>query len=177
MYFDVRQNWWLLLLRGIAALIFGILALFWPEAVLEVLVIIFGAFLLVDGLLLSLYALRNRMNMTSWFGLFFTGLIGVAAGVVAFLWPEVTAVAFILLFAVWAIASGFLQTLIALPRRRHMNGGWLWVLAGLLTLLVGVMLFFWPKVGLVAVAWLIGAYAVIYGIFLIWLGLRARTTV
>lgn len=177
MYFDVRQNWWLLVIRGVAALTFGTLALLWPEAVLEVLVIIFGTFFFVDGLLLSIYAFRNRLNIGSWFGMLLTGLVGIAAGGVALLWPEVTAVAFILLFAIWAIVSGLLQTMIALPLRRHINGGALWVVAGMLTLVVGLMVFFWPRASLVALTWLIGCYAIVYGFFMIWLGLRAKTTV
>ncbi len=177
MYFDVRQNWWLLVIRGVAALIFGALALAWPEAVVEVLVMIFGAFFLVDGLLLSIYAFRNRMNMGPWFGLLITGLVGVAAGAVALLWPGVTAVAFVLLFAIWAIVSGLLQTMIAMPMRRHLNGGWLWVLAGMLTLVVGLIVFFWPRVGLIALTWLIGIYAILYGLFNVWLGMSVKTSV
>jgi len=177
MYYNVRQNWWLLLVRGIAATALGVIALAWPQIALDALVMLFGIFFFADGLLLSAYAFQNRMNISSWFPLLITGLLGIAAGAVAFLWPTVTAVAFILLFAVWAIASGFLQTLIAVPLRRRINGGWLWIVTGILTLLVGLMLFFWPRAGLVALAWVIGIYAAVYGIFTIWLSLRLRTHV
>ncbi|HEX6557154.1 MAG TPA: DUF308 domain-containing protein [Ktedonobacteraceae bacterium] len=151
------------LFRGLAAIIFGVLTLVWPKISLVVLVLLFGVFAVVSGITAVAAALRNRGN-EGWGFLLFEGILGILAGVVALIWPGITAYAFLFLIAAWAIIIGITE--LVAPLAFPMSGGRavLMALAGLVSIVFGVVIAAQPASGLLAVVWLIGIYAIVFGV-------------
>jgi uncharacterized membrane protein HdeD (DUF308 family) len=170
---SMAPSWWALLLRGVAAVIFGILAFIWPDITFTALVLLFGAYALVDGVFGLVGAFRTQGNRR--WALLLEGILGIAAGLVAFLWPGAASFALIFIIAGWAVATGILEILAAIRLREEIEGEWVLFLSGLLSVAFGILVALWPAAGLVAVTWMIGAYAVLFGILLIVLGLRVRS--
>ena len=168
----LAQNWWTLALRGLAAVIFGILAYVWPDITFTVLVLFFGAYALWDGVFALIGAFRTA-GERRWM-LILEGLVGIAAGIVTFIWPGAATLAILTIIAAWAIVTGVFEIIAAIRLREEIEGEWLMLLSGLLSVLFGIALAIWPAAGLVAVTWMIGAYAIIFGILLIVLGFRLR---
>jgi uncharacterized membrane protein HdeD (DUF308 family) len=165
-------NWWALLLRGIAAVLFGLAALFWPGLTLFVLIVFFGAYALVDGILAIVAGIRGSEG-SRWL-LLAEGVLGVLTGLVAFFWPGMTAMVLLFLISAWAIFTGLLKVVMAIAFRREIENEWLMGLSGVLSVLFGVVIAVWPGAGLLSLVWLVGIYALIFGVALIVLGLRAR---
>ena len=151
------------LFRGIAAILFGILTFVWPQLTLAVLVLLFGVFAVISGITAVAVALRNREEQ-GWGLLLFEGILGILAGVVALVWPGITALAFLYLLAAWAIIIGIIE--VVAPLSFPMRGGraLLMVLAGLVSIVFGIIIAAQPASGLLAVAWLIGVYAIVFGV-------------
>jgi uncharacterized membrane protein HdeD (DUF308 family) len=165
-------NWWALLLRGIAAVLFGLAALFWPGLTLVVLIVFFGAYALVDGVFAIVAGIRGSEG-SRWL-LLAEGVLGVLAGLVAFFWPGMTAMVLLFLISAWAIFTGLLKVVMAIAFRRRIENEGLMGLSGVLSVLFGVVLAVWPGAGLLSLVWLVGIYALIFGVALIVLGFRAR---
>ena len=170
---SLARYWWMVVLRGAVAVLFGLLALIWPDITLLALVILFGAYALVDGVFALVAAFGPRAEGRR-FWLALQGIAGIAIGAVTFIWPTITALALVYVIAVWAIVTGVLQIMAAIRLRREMRGEWLLALSGVLSVVVGIILLIWPGSGAVGLVLLIGAYAVVFGIALIGLGLRLR---
>jgi uncharacterized membrane protein HdeD (DUF308 family) len=168
----LATNWWALLLRGIAAVLFGLAALFWPGLTLFVLIVFFGAYTLVDGIFAIVAGLRGS-GSRRWL-LLAEGVLGVLAGLIAFFWPGITALVLLYVIVAWAIFTGILKVVMAIWLRREIENEWLMVLSGVLSVLFGVILAVLPGVGLLSLVWLIGIYALIFGVALIVLGFRVR---
>ncbi|MGZ3361307.1 MAG: HdeD family acid-resistance protein [Xanthobacteraceae bacterium] len=169
------QNWWLFTLRGVLGIIFGILALIFPGPTILSLVLLFSAYMLVDGIFGIISAVRAiRRKEDRWGLLIFEGLLDIATGAVAFLWPGLTVVAFVWLIAAWAIVSGGLMTAAGL-RLNIEHGRWWLVLGGLLSLAYGVLLIITPLIGAVVFAWWLGAYALVFGVALVIFSLKLRS--
>jgi uncharacterized membrane protein HdeD (DUF308 family) len=164
----------MLLFRGIAAVLFGILTLVWPKLSLAVLVLLFGVFAVVSGITAVAAALRNREEQ-GWGFLLFEGILGILAGVVALVWPGIVALAFLYLLAAWAILTGILE--LVAPLAFPMRGGRavLMVLAGLLSIVFGILIAAQPSSGLLAVVWLIGVYAIVFGVMYIGMYFQSRS--
>lgn len=171
----LARNWGWVLLRGVAALIFGLLALFNPGITLVVLVILFGSYAIVDGIFTIISAIANRQGEPHWVALLINGLVSLAIGIVTFLWPGITALALLFLIAAWAVITGILEIATAVRLRAVLRGEWLLILAGALSILFGVLLFAAPGAGALAVVLWIGAYACVFGILLIVLAFRLRS--
>lgn len=170
----LAENWWLLLLRGVAAIVFGVLAFIWPGVTLAVLVLFYGAFALVDGAFALAAAIMGKGGMGPRWWLAIVGLLGIGAGVLTFLWPGITALVLLVFIAAWSIMSGIFQIIGAIQLRREIDNEWLLVVAGLMSVVFGILLLAWPATGLLALVWLIGTYAVLYGALLVGLALRLR---
>ena len=168
----LSQNWWTLVLRGVAAVLFGIWAFVWPDITLTVLVLLFGAYALWDGVFALIGAFRTQ-GERRWM-LILEGVVGVATGLVTFLWPGAATLALLTIIAAWAIITGIFEIIAAIRLRAEIEGEWFMMLSGLLSVLFGIALEVWPVAGLVAVTWMIGSYAIIFGILLIILGFRLR---
>jgi uncharacterized membrane protein HdeD (DUF308 family) len=163
--------WWALLLRGIAAVLFGLAALFWPDETLWVLIVFFGAYALVGGIF-SIVA--GMADATRRWLLVTEGALGVVAGSIAFFWPGLTALVLLYVIAGWAIFTGVLEIMSAISLRREIDNEWMMILGGALSVLFGIILAVLPGVGLLSLTWLIGLYALIFGIAFIVLGFTVR---
>ena len=169
------RYWWAVALRGALAVVFGVLALIWPDITLRALVLLFGFYALVDGLLaLAALLLGGRLvgQRRGW--LVVEGVAGIAAGVFTFLWPGITALVLLYLIAVWAVATGVLEVAVAVYLRRELRGEWLLVLGGIASMAFGVLLAVRPGEGAIAVVWVLGVYALVFGAALVALGVRLR---
>jgi uncharacterized membrane protein HdeD (DUF308 family) len=170
------RNWWALALRGVAAILFGILAFAWPGITLFVLVLFFGAYMLVDGIFAIVAAVRAAGEEDRWWLLLIEGILGVLAGLVAFFWPGLTALALLYFIAAWAIVTGIMEIVAAIRLRQEIEGEWALGLSGLLSVIFGILLVVLPApAGLLSLVWLVGAYAVATGVLLLILAFRVRS--
>jgi uncharacterized membrane protein HdeD (DUF308 family) len=169
-----RLNWWLLALRGLVAVLFGVLAFMWPGATLITLVWLFGAFALVNGILSLVLAAKTPKGYPKVGSLIFGGLLGILAGLLAFVMPGITALGLLILIAAWAIVTGIMELMAAVRLRKIINNEWLLVLAGIASVVFGVLLLFQPAAGALVLIWWIGAWALLSGILLMILAFRMR---
>ena len=174
MLHDLTRNWWVLVLRGVAGILFGLGAYAWPGITLGVLVLFFGAYALVDGVFAVMAAVTGRTQGLPWWALLVEGLLGIAAGVITFFMPGITLFVLLYVMAGWAIVTGVFEIVAAARLRREMAGEWMLALSGVVSVVFGVIVFARPVAGLLAVAWLVGTYAVIFGILFLFLGLKLR---
>ena len=166
----VAGRWWVLLLRGIFAVLFGLLAFVWPGLTLAVLVLLFGAYALADGIVAIAVGAQSR-----WWMLLLTGALGVMAGMLSFFYPGITALALLYIIAFWAILRGFSEIVAAVQLRKVITNEWMLILGGAASVIFGVLLILFPGAGALSVIWLIGAYALFFGILMIGLALRLRS--
>jgi uncharacterized membrane protein HdeD (DUF308 family) len=170
----LAKYWWVLLLRGVFALLFGVLAWLWPGLTLETLVLFFGAFALVSGVFQVFAAFAGRRQHEQWWILLLEGLLGIAVGFLTWRAPGITALALVLYIAAWALVTGVLEIVEAIRLRKEIEGE-LWLgLSGLLSVGFGILLMIAPGAGALALLWIIAAYAVVFGAFLILLAFRVR---
>jgi uncharacterized membrane protein HdeD (DUF308 family) len=167
----LEQNWWLILIRGIAAIVFGVLAFVWPGLTLATLVILWGAFTLVDGVFAVFAAIRGGTPAPRWW-LAIVGISGIIAGALTFAWPGITALILLLFIAGWSIAVGVFQIVGAIRLRKEIDNEWLLILSGAVSVLFGLVLVAQPGTGALVLVWLIGSYAIIFGILLVAFALR-----
>jgi uncharacterized membrane protein HdeD (DUF308 family) len=169
----LAKNWWMLLLRGIAAIIFGGLALAWPGITLVTLILFYGAFVLVDGVLAIVAAITGGAPAPRcWLAI--VGLLGIAAGLLTFLMPGVTAIVLLYFIAGWAIATGAFQIIGAIRLRKEIDNEWLLILCGIISVLFGVAMMLSPGAGALALIWVIGSYAIVIGVLLVVLSFRLK---
>lgn len=170
----LRRSAWAPILRGIVSILFGVGAFCVPGAALAVLVALFGAYAFVAGILAVYAAVTLASRHQAWLGMMFEGILGIAAGIIAYRSPGLTAVAFLYLFAGWAILRGVLEIATAYALRQLVPGEWATALSGILSIALGCLLFAYPQPGILAWLWVVGFYAVLYGVLMIALGLRLR---
>ena len=170
----LRAGWWMLLLRGVLAIAFGVMALAWPGLTITTLVLVFAAYALVEGVFLVIASIRSRKEHEDWWVLLLEGLIGVAFGILTFQHPDITALVLILYICAWAMLSGVLKIVLAVRLRKEIRGEWLLALAGVAAILFGVAVMARPAAGAVALAWIIGVFALVEGVTLVALALRLR---
>src|SRR5689334_18022173 len=169
----LAQNWWAIALRGVFAIIFGLIALFMPGAALLALVLLFAAYMVVDGILAIVAAVRAARQHERWGWLIVEGIVDLIAGGIAVVWPLATVIAFVLLMGAWAIVSGAL--LLAASFRLHVpHGRWLMALGGTISVIWGFLLIVWPPIGALALIWWMAAYALLFVVALIVLAFRLR---
>ena len=170
----LAQNWWALVLRGVCAVLFGVGAFAWPGLTLAVLILLYGAYALVEGVLAVAWALMGRQAGPFPWGVLLAGLAGVAVGIVTFVSPGLTALALLYLIAAWAIIRGVFEIVAAFHLRKELENEWLLALSGLLSVALGVFLWVAPGAGALAVLWWIGAVAIVFGVLTIMLGMRLK---
>ncbi len=170
----LARNWWAVLIRGIAAIIFGILAFLWPGATGVALVILFGAYAFVDGVFAIVAAIRAAEAHERWGAFVIEGIIGLVIAAITFFNPRITAFALYLTIAVWALLTGVLEIVAAIRLRKEIQNEWLLILGGIASLVFGILLIVYPLAGVLTVIWLIGAYAIVFGVMMIGLALRLR---
>jgi uncharacterized membrane protein HdeD (DUF308 family) len=170
---SLGRNWWLVVLRGIAAIIFGILAFVWPGITLLVLVLFWGAFALIDGVLSLAAAIMGGNPAPRWW-LAIVGVAGIVAGALTFLIPGLAALVLVTFIAAWAIVLGVMEIYGAIKLRKEIEGEWFLILSGVLSVVFGLVLLWRPGIGALALVWVIGAYAIILGIIYVAFGLKLR---
>lgn len=170
-----RHYWWLMAIRGLLAVLFGLAAIVWPGLTLFVLVILFGAYALVDGVVAVIVSFQERKSVRQWWVVLLGGIAGIIVGVLTFVWPAITALVLLYLIAAWAIVTGILEIAAAFSRRLPIAHEWTLVLAGILSVLFGVLLAILPGVWLLSLVWLIGIYALAFGVVLIIRAFQFRT--
>lgn len=174
--FDVlTRNWWAMALRGLAAIIFGILCFIWPAITLLALIILFGVYALVDGFFAIIAALKRVGREERWGTLLVEGIVGVAAGVLTFLWPRLTAFGLVFVIAAWAVVTGALEIVEAIRLRREIEGEWLMVVLGLISILFGLFIAVFPAIGALSLIGVIGSFAIVFGILMLILAFRLRS--
>jgi uncharacterized membrane protein HdeD (DUF308 family) len=171
----LSRDWWIVALQGVAAIVFGILALVWPGITLLALVYLFAAYALVDGVLALIRGFRRGGDggRPDWWRVA-SGVVGIAAGVIGFAMPGITAYVLLILIAAWAIVSGAIELVAAYQLRDVIRGEWLLALDGVVAIIFGIVLIAFPSAGALAVVWLIGAFAIASGVILLALAIRSR---
>lgn len=173
----LSRYWWLLVVRGAAAVLFGIVAFTLPVATLAALILVFGAYAFVDGVVAVTTAIGGRTITPHWWVLLLQGLFGIGVGVVTLFNPVLTAIALLVYIAAWAILVGGLQIFAGIKLRDELTGEWWLVLGGALGVAFGILMVWHPAAGAVALLWLIASYAVIWGLTLIACGFGVHRAV
>jgi uncharacterized membrane protein HdeD (DUF308 family) len=170
---DLRLAWPVLLLRGVFAVALGLVALTWPAITLLALAWAFGVYAVVDGITQITDGILRRQRPRWWVSVLL-GLLGLLAGAVALIWPGITALVLAVVVGAWALANGAVEIMSAVRQRRERRRGAMLVVAGLLSVVAGALILFWPGAGAFALALLVGAFAVLYGVVLAALALALR---
>jgi uncharacterized membrane protein HdeD (DUF308 family) len=175
MEFDLTRNWWALALRGVAAILFGVMAFIWPGITIGALVLLFGAYALVDGVFAVALAIVGRRRIYRWWALLLEGLVGIVVGILTFLWPGDMTLALVYLIAAWAVVTGVFEIAAAIELRKYIQGEWILAVTGVLSIAFGLLLFIAPAEGAVVMIWWIGGYAIVFGVLLLVLAFQVRS--
>ena len=163
----VSRNWWMLALRGVFAILFGLVALLLPRIALLAFIYVFAAYAIIDGIVAVFVSIRERGSLNRWGWVLAEGILSVVAGIVAVVYPGLTALVLLYLVAAWAVLTGVTEIVAAFRLREQISREWALGLAGLLSIVFGIILFIRPGAGLLAILWLVGIYAIIFGILFI----------
>lgn len=168
------RNWWLVILRGILAILFSVAAFAWPQVTIVLMVWMFGIYAILAGLVSVRTGLSRTKTSSRWWAFLLDGLVRIAVGVMALIWPDLATLAIVLLIASWAILTGILEIAAAIRLRYEITSEWLLGLGGIISIVLGVLLLIQPLAGGIAIIWTIAAYAMIFGVLLIVFGFRLR---
>jgi uncharacterized membrane protein HdeD (DUF308 family) len=171
---SLTTNWWAVLIRGLLAILVGIIALALPGVTVAALVFLFAAYALVDGVMSITGAVRAVAAKDRWGPLLVEGIVGIAAAVLTILWPAITAFALVYVIAAWAIVTGIFEIVAAVRLRRHISGEWLLALSGIASVIFGVLIGAVPLAGALVIAIWFGAYELVFGVILVALAFRLR---
>ena len=170
----LRNNWWALVLRGVMAILFAIITFAVPGITIAVLVTIFGFYALFDGIFAIVSTVKAVQGHRRWGAFLFEGVLGILFGLYAIIFPIAAAAAFVTFVAVWAVFTGILEITAAIRLRRHIQGEWILIVLGVLSILLGLTLVAAPVSGAVFLVWVLASYGLIFGVLLITLGFRVR---
>jgi uncharacterized membrane protein HdeD (DUF308 family) len=165
-------KWWVQLIRGLIILLFGMVALFWPLATLESLIWIFAIFAIIFGIFVFIASFFSGKDR--WWGLLLEGLLGIAIGIIVLAWPGATLLVFLVILGIWAILNGLLELVMSYKLRKVIPDDWLLVLSGIISIIFGVMIFFWTVASVLVLVWFIAFYAIFFGVILIVLSMRLK---
>lgn len=171
----LKRHWWVPVIRGIAAIIFGIIAFVYPGITIATLVLFFGAWVLIDGIFRVVGAIGHRASDPDWGWHIVIGIIGIIVGLLTFHMPQITALALIIYIAAWALMIGATEIAFAIKLRREIRGEWFLILMGLASIVFAILLLWNPVAGAAAVIWLIAWYAVVLGVLAVFFGFRLRS--
>ena len=169
----LARNWWLILLRGIAAVVLGVLAFVWPAITFVTLLLLFGIYALADGVLALAAAIMGTSPTPSWW-LAIVGVAGLTAGVLTFLRPDIASVALLIVIAAWAFVSGLMQIIGAIELRKEIDNEWLLIISGIFSIIFAAILLIQPVLGTLALIFSLGCFAIGYGILLIAFAFRLK---
>ena len=169
-----QRSWWSLMIRGVVAVIFGLLALLWPDKTLDFLTTLFGVFVLVVGLVATIGAIMHRRESDNWWLILIPGIAGIVIGIISIAMPPFTQTVIIYLIAIWSLVSGLGQIYSAMKIRKDVEGEWIPILIGIISVVLGVILFVRPRDAAATVMWLVGLFVLVLGILWIIMGFRVR---
>lgn len=169
----LRRSWWLLLLRGIAAVTFGVLTFIWPQISLLTLIMVYGIYAFADGVLALVAAIRGGGMVPRWW-LALAGVVSILTAIVVFAWPDLTALILVYMIGFWSILRGALEIIGAIRLRNEITNEWSLGAAGVLSVIFGLILVFMPGAGAIGLLWLIASWAVLFGLLLIWVAFRLK---
>jgi len=172
---SLARNWWLVVLRGVLAILFGVLAFVWPAVTLLTLIVMFGVYAIVDGLVAIGTSFSRAKDSPRWWVFLVEGVINIGAGVIALLWPGLATLVLVYMIASWAVITGILEIAAAVRLRDEISNEWVLGLGGFVSIVLGVLLFLQPAAGGLAIVWIIAGYALIFGVLLVILGFRLRS--
>lgn len=175
MFTQIFRNWWMLAVRGVIGIVFGIAALIWPESAMLALVLLFGAFVMLDGIFAIAFSIASQGYFEHWWGILFEGLTGIIIGILTFVWPNITALILLYFISAWAVITGIFETVAAIKFRRVIPGEWTMIINGIISVLLGTLLFIFPAAGEVSIAWMIGIFAITAGIMELIFAFRLRS--
>ena len=170
----LSRYWWTLVVRGVIAIIFGILAFVWPGFTLATLVILFGAYILVDGIFAIVGAIGGWGERDDHWLLLLEGLLGVGIGIMTFRAPAITTTLLLMFIAAWALATGVLEVIAAIRLRKEIEGEWWLILSGITSIVFAILLMIFPDAGALGLLWLIAIYAIVFGVTMIIAGVNLR---
>jgi uncharacterized membrane protein HdeD (DUF308 family) len=171
----LKRHWWVPVLRGVVAIIFGVMAFAYPGLTVAVLVLLFGAWVLVDGIFRIIGAIGHRSSDPDWGWQLVIGILGIIIGFLTFHAPAITALALVIYIAAWALMIGVTEIVVAIKLRREIKGEWFLILMGVVSIIFAIMLLWNPLPGALALVWLIGSYAIVFGVLGIVFGFRLRS--
>jgi uncharacterized membrane protein HdeD (DUF308 family) len=171
----LARNWWILVVRGVIAILFGVLAFIWPGITLAALVLLFGAYVLVDGIFAIVLAIGGWQERDDRWLLLLEGILAVGIGIMTFLAPEITGIGLLLFIAAWSLATGILKIAAAIRLRRQIEGEWWLALSGMASILFAGIVMWNPVAGALGLLWFIGSFAIALGVVLIMLGIKVRS--
>ncbi len=166
--------WWVLLVRGIAAIIFGLIALFWPGLTAYAMLLTFGIFALVDGVMAIIAGFRRKGHDDNWWSWLLDGALSILIGIMAISWPVATALALVFWIAAWATVTGVMRIIAAIRLRHEIDGEWAMGLSGLLMVLWGILLVAMPASGILSLTWMFGIFTLLVGITMVVLAFRVK---
>ncbi len=170
----LAKNWWMFLLRGILALIFGLLALFQPASTMLVVVWVFGIFMLVDGIIAVISAFTSNAKSEHWWFIIIGGILGIILGILTLYNPLAMGIAWVYLIAIWAIGTGIFMLITGIRLRKEIEGEVWMIIGGILSVIFGLLVLFNPASGAIAIGIIVGIYAVVFGIMFIALSIRMK---
>jgi uncharacterized membrane protein HdeD (DUF308 family) len=170
----LKRGWWFLVLSGLCAIAFGVLTFIDPKITVKTLVFLFGAYALANGILTLMVAIRAPKGTPGTGTLWILGLLSVAAGILTFLYPGLTALTLLLVIAWWAITTGIFEIAAAIRLRKQLTNEWLLILSGALSVVFGAFLIIKPGAGALSVVWLIGAYAIAFGVMILAFAVKVK---
>jgi uncharacterized membrane protein HdeD (DUF308 family) len=170
----LATNWWSLVIRGVLAILLGVITFAWPGITLTALVFLFGAYALLDGTVSLIGAVRAARAHERWGALLIEGFAGIAAAMVTVVWPPITGLALVYIIGAWAVVTGIFEMVAAARLRKYISGEWLLALSGLASLVFGILIMIAPLAGALVIALWVGAYALVFGALLVGLGFRLR---
>lgn len=170
-----RRYWWMLILRAVVTILFGIAVIIWPRISLLIFILFFGAFALVDGIIAIVASFSLRRATSNWWVVLLGGLLGIGIGLVTFFWPGLTALTLLYIVAAWAIIIGIAQLAAVFTPGPSIVSGWLLTLAGILAILLGIFLFIRPGAGILSIIWLVGIWAIAEGVLLLIRAFQSRS--
>ncbi len=172
---SLESHWWIWALRGLAAIVFGILAFAWPGATISSLTLVFGVYAVMDGVLALFEAVKRRKTDSRWWALLLEGFVSIVLGAAALIVPGLAAITFVYMLGFWAVVTGVFEIVQAIRIRAEIEGeGWL-IFGGVLSVAFGLTLIVWPVNGAVTLVWLLGGYAIGFGIVMLVMAFRLRT--
>ncbi|HEY7061789.1 MAG TPA: HdeD family acid-resistance protein [Chloroflexota bacterium] len=171
---EIARHWWELAIRGALAILFGLIALLMPVAAVAAVAVLFGVFMVLDGIFAIVAGIESRQTVRHWWALLLEGLTGVVAGSLTIAFPLIVAVVLIYFISAWALTTGLMELIAAIRLREQIEGEWRLALSGVLSIVFALLLAFWPASGAIAIGWLMGAYAILFGVVLLALAFHLK---